>query len=42
MHVTRPGGFDGELSLQHPDTKYSPLLSVKVLVREVEEALEGP
>ncbi|CAJ1446313.1 unnamed protein product [Effrenium voratum] len=34
----KPGGFDGELSLQTSETKYTPTLSVQVLVREVEEA----
>lgn len=32
-----PGGFDGELHLQTSETKYSPVISIKVLVREVEE-----
>lgn len=33
----KPGGFDGELHLQTSETKYSPVISIKVLVREVEE-----
>eukprot|EP00913_Durusdinium_trenchii_P024659 g23148.t1 len=34
----KPGGFDGELKLETSETKYTPCISVKILVREVEEA----
>ncbi|CAE7570475.1 RASA4, partial [Symbiodinium microadriaticum] len=39
-HFHKPGGFDGELNLQCPDPKYAPVLSVKILVRELEEAVQ--
>ncbi|CAE7659883.1 TCB3, partial [Symbiodinium sp. CCMP2456] len=39
-HFHKPGGFDGELNLQCPDPKYAPVLSVKILVRELEEAAQ--
>eukprot|EP00435_Cladocopium_sp_Y103_P039822 s467_g10.t1 len=34
----KPGGFDGDFNLQSCEPKYSPVISIKVLVREVEEA----
>lgn len=34
------GGFDGELKLETSETKYTPCISVKILVREVEEAVD--
>jgi len=34
----KPGGFDGELALTCPEPKFAPTLSVKVTVRECEEA----
>lgn len=37
-HFHKPGGFDGEFNLQSCEPKYSPVISIKVLVREVEEA----
>ena len=37
-----PGGFDGDFQLQSVEPKYAPMISLKVLVREVEEALIFP